>query len=243
MRPVVEWTAMPTTEQALVAADNAIRVRKDAQGDAAPLVFAIRGGRLVALVESADLSDLLRQLPLAAAGFGADALVLAVEGVAPMTETNPLTGAPWQRCEAEQVRVDHDGIAEGWVRELVIVVSVVRDGTRTTAYTLEECDGELRWDADAYAPGPVGVEPVLERALQQPAADPATVRDPGDAMVAAADAPFLSPERGRLTLDIGCTRVIDRQLGEQGRAALIAEDDAAEALYRSEGLDPWQVVR
>lgn len=224
--------------------DAFVRHRKElANGDTDPLLIVIRGGRLIALVESNDVSRLLAQAELAARGYGADFLAMTFEGVVPAAEVNPVTGRPWQRGEADAVRLQHDGLAKGWVEEIVVVAIAGRAGaSRTTTYSVTAADDGLSWDSERFGHRPVGVESHLERALMAPPLDAAEVRDPGAEFMASDDAPFLTPEAGRLTLDIGCTRIIDRRL-EQGVAAMIALDDHEAATFTAEGLMDWQVLR
>ncbi|WP_156432626.1 hypothetical protein [Mycobacterium sp. M26] len=224
--------------------DQFVRRRKElANGDTDPLLIVIRGDRLTALVESTDVSGLLAQSELAARGYDADFLALTFEGVVPVADVNPLTGQPWERGEADAVRLQHDGISRGWVEEIVVVAIVGRAGEScTTTYSITAVEDGLSWDSERFGSRPVGVESYLQQALAAPPLDSAEVRDPGADFVASDDAPFLTPEAGRLSLDIGCTRIIDRRL-EYGVAALIAHDDREAATFASEGLMDWQVLR
>ncbi len=212
-------------------------------GDAEPSVLIVRDGRIIAVVEGPDPNDLLAQVPMAAVGYGADAVAFCFEGVVPRVETNPLTGQGWQRGEAEQVRLENDGVARGWVSDVLVVAYVGRDGSiHTSAQNFAKVDGVVTWDSENEQPGGVGAEPILQQALEQPALDAAQVPDPGDSFVAPEGAPMLSAEDGRLMLDIGCTRIVDGRLPENSRAAFVARDEDEARVLVQQGLMDWQVV-
>ncbi len=154
-------------DDVFASVDGFVRHRKElANGDTDPLLIVIRGGRLIALVESNDVSQLLAQAELAASGYSADFLALTFEGVVPAAEVNPVTGQPWQRGEADAVRLQHNGLAKGWVEEIVVVAIVGRAGaSRTTTYSITAADDGLSWDSERFGHRPVGVESHLQQAL------------------------------------------------------------------------------
>src|SRR5690606_16382286 len=94
-----------------------------------PFMVAIREERVVAVLASPELGDLLRVAELAGMSYGADALALVFEGVLPVAPINPVTDAAWERGDAEQVWLDHDGGRRGWVTEIAITAIGLRGGT------------------------------------------------------------------------------------------------------------------
>lgn len=227
---------------ATVIGDFARARKESAVVDTNPMLIAVRDGLPFALLESPAVGGLLDLAAIAARGYGAEALALVFEGVVPAAEVNPFTGRPWQRGEADDCRRSHDGIANGWVHEALVISIVTWDGAeRATTQWLTDVAGRITWGDIVLQGNGVGVEPPLRLALAESPIDPAAVPDPGDHMVALPGAPFYSPERGRIMLDVGCTRVLDRQL-DPGSVTLVAANAQLADRWRSEGLMDWQIA-
>ncbi|MEQ7845785.1 hypothetical protein [Nocardioides kribbensis] len=224
------------------------RVRKEsALGEMLPTLLSLRDGRVVALAEHTDIGVLLgAAADRAAMAYGAEALALVFEGVFPLVETNPLTGVPWGRGEADQVWRDHDGVAKAWVTECQIVSVVTREMEGAASVRPFVLGDPLTWSDTHQSAGRVGVEQSLARALSRPAADHTAVPDPGDRFVAPEGAPAMTPENGRLALDVGGTRSLDAMLRQSdkghGGAAFVVPSAEAVAGYASQGLMEWQIV-
>jgi hypothetical protein len=212
-------------------------------GGTAHFLLATRGDKLVVALSSGDLNALLALAATAAAGYGADALALVVEGVLPLVGENPVTGRSWERGEAEHLWLNNDGVDKGWVSEAQITALAFRDGTTSDeAWPFRVNGGVLSWSREPLGNVRSGLGSVLAAHLDGPVMDPARVADAGDDFVADPErGPFYDSEYGRLVLDIGCTRAIGNQLLGRGEACLIA-DSAVRADYLvSEGLPSWQV--
>lgn len=233
---------------------RALRVG-DEYPDRAPRLLVHREGRVVAVLTAADPSALLRAAGTAGVGYGAEALTLVLEGVVPLVPVHPGTGEPWRPGETEDYWRAHPAEAGTVVSEVLVVGTGMRNGEvasgslpfarvgegHDTAALTD--DGAARFVWGTYRPeGAESIGNALVTRLQVAPADPGAVRDPGDGFVAAPDAPFFSPERGRVVLDIGTTRLLDRDLGEDGGALLVVDSDRDAEPYRAEGLMPWQVL-
>ncbi|WP_071289511.1 hypothetical protein [Mycolicibacterium llatzerense] len=206
------------------------------------MLIVVRDGLPFAPLESPDVGRLLNMAATAARGYSAEALALVFEGVVPTEAPNPLTGQGWQRGEADDARRRHDGIARGWAHEALVVSIVTWDGAeRATTQRLTTVAERMSWGGIMLQDKVVGVATPLRLALAESPIDPAAVPDPGDHMVAASGAPFYSQERGRIVLDVGCTRLLDRQL-DPGSATLLTADAEQADQWRSEGLMDWQIA-
>lgn len=225
------------------------RVHKEARrADVAPYLLVIRDGAPIALLQHTELSTVLKASGQAAMGYGADALAVVFEGVFPLVDTNPITGAPWQRGEADEVWRDHHGAARGWVSEVQVVEATARNGDRQSIVTPFQLTGaDLNWQSSDRNPtGGEAFTRTMVRAFENPPADCTRVPDPGEQFQAAEEAPIMPPDRGRRALDVGLTRIIDREftLGDDGdgSAALIFTDAAAADAYFADGLASWQAI-
>jgi len=209
--------------------------------DTDPVLVVVRDHRVIASLESTDFGELMDVAQIAAVGYGADALGMVFEGVAPLVETNPLTGRPWRPGEADDTRRERDGVARGWVREVAITIASVRGGaTQCILYTLTRTGDIVELTSREDPTNGVGPERILQEALAKPAADPAKVPDPDGDMRARSGSPLLPVEAGRVSLDIGCTRVLDGRL-RRGSAVFVPRDTIEADQLRSEGLMAWQV--
>ncbi len=230
-----------TTREALRAY---ARNRKEHLLDEADhLLLVLRDGTPVAALSSGALDPLLRLAGTAASGYGAQALALVVEGVVPLVAVNPLTGEAWQRGEAEQVWLEHDGVAQGWVAETQILAVAERTGeTVDEGWPFRLASDTVEWADAPLALSGTGLSRAVAARMRGPVVDPARVPDPGDRLAGDPEnGPFHPPEYGRVSLDIGCTRVLGDQLGDDGEVFLIVEScDRADYLIR-EGLPLWQV--
>lgn len=222
------------------------RFRKEQQlGEITPELLVLRDGRAAAVAWHSELSELLRVADTVAHAFGGEGLALVFEGVLPLVPDNPLTGSPWERGDADAVWRNHEGVSKGWITECQLVSLVTREmRAATTAHAFKLQDKTVVWTEEIQSlGGGVGVEKALAGALSQPAIDVSQVPDPGDRVVAPVGAPLLSPERGRLSIDIGMTRLLDARFGDEvqnGGALLILPDQETAERYGHEGLMAWQ---
>jgi hypothetical protein len=220
------------------------RGRKESLGaDASHFLVIVRESRIIAVIACDEVGDILRVAHTAAAGYGADALALVLEGVFPTVPENPMTGHPWQQGEAQRAWRDHNGVAEGWVTEAAITTVATRGGLSSTEcqpFRLE--NGAIVWAAQPMDFTATGLAELLLERLSGPTVDSARMPDPGEGFIADPQAErFYDAEFGRIALDIGCTRVLGTQLGADGEALLVLESEQQAEFYISEGLPRWQV--
>ena len=222
------------------------RARKEAAEEQRHGLVVVRDGRVVAWIDHTEMGDLLGVVPMAAGGYGADALAVVLEAVFPLVPANPVTGEEWRRGEADELWREHDGAAKGWVSECLVVEFLGRDGSHAGMALPFTMGAEgIEWTATSRPTGGAGLAQALGRGFQAPVADPGQVPDSGDRIVAAPDAPLLPPEQGRLVLDVGLTRILDRRFMLEvpsGSASLVVPDEAAAQRYRDQGLEYWQVL-
>ena len=241
------WTEkshqMPTRSTTAAVRSYARNSKGRLLDDTTPLLLAIRGNKLVAALNSRDVNALFGLAETAVAGYGADALALVTEGVVPMVRENPLTGRPWERGEAERLRLDNEGVDKGWVSEVQITTLAVRGGTTSDeAWPFRLDSALLSWGQEPLGITLSGVDRVLTACLEAPLMDPARVPDPGDHFAGdAQNGPFYELDYGRVTLDIGCTRILANQLLGRGGASLIVDSEERAEYLISEGLSSWQV--
>lgn len=63
------------------------------------------------------------------AGMGCDVVSIATEAwTATDPETNPITGKRWESGQMEDVAYNHDGLAKGWITEMLNIMTVNRAG-------------------------------------------------------------------------------------------------------------------
>ncbi|GAA4758963.1 hypothetical protein ACFQNE_13815 [Gordonia phosphorivorans] len=219
---------------------------KDQGGPPRHVLVVIRDGEPAVWIDHTEVDDLLGEAGMVAYGYGADALAVVLEAVVPLVPVNPITGEEWESGEADDVFRQHDGVAQGCVTECQVVELQTRDGYHLAlARPFVVTDASIDWSAKPLETGGAGVGGILARALSRPGADPAAVRDPGDAFVAPADAPVYPSATGRMVLDIGLTRILDRKFkteAPEGSVRVIVADDAEAERYRAEGLDDDQLM-
>lgn len=227
------------TRDVAAAFEVATRVRSFARrllaeaGDGfTPTLVAVRDARVVAAASHADHVTLLGAAGQLAAGLGADALALVLVGVQPTVPANPATGLSWAPGEAAAALGDGRAAELGWVTESLLVSVVSRGGHRSsTAQAFRAAGGEVAWSEGLLELHAGRADEALGRALSVPAVDPERMP--------------VEPERARVALDIGTTRVIDQRLAAVepgGRAVLALPDEAAVERHLDEGLLPWQYL-
>lgn len=226
-----------TIDTTTTAVRSHARGAKEAQPDeSVHSLLVVRDNRVVVRLRSGDVGAVLDAAGIAASGYRADALAVVVEGVMPLVDTNPVTGAAWDSGEAEEVWRDHDGAAHGWVTETQIIATALRAGeTGEEAWALRVEDGTVRWGENTLSLSPTGLSDELAARLQKPVADPARVPDPGDLLTPgfagdAENGPFLPEAQGAQRLDAGCTLMLANRLGDAGDIVVFAdsEDHAAD---------------
>jgi hypothetical protein len=206
------------------------------------LLIATRNDSLLAVLSGGDLNFLLGLADTVAAGYGADALALVIEGVLPTVEQNPLTGQAWQRGEAEALWREDDGVEKSWVAEAHITAIAFRGGaTANEAWSFRVKDGRINWGDEPLRSSVSGLDTLLLARLSRPALDAARVPDPDIPGADPANGPFYPVDYGRVALDIGCTRSLGNQLGDRGDAILLVDSEERADYLIGEGLPRWQV--
>lgn len=221
-------------------------LKESRRGEMLPTLVAARGGAPVAAASHDEVGELFAVAGTMASGYGADTLALILEGVFPLLPHNPLTKVDWEKGEAEELWLHHDGAARGWVTECQLVTVVSRDLQRSaSAHSFRNIEGEIHWSGDAQRLQGTGVEQSLVDAFDRPMLDPAQVRDPGDGFTASADAPMMNPDLGRRSLDVGLTRVLDTRFTIDvpgGYAVFVFGNEEEAGVYRAMGLMDWQCL-
>jgi hypothetical protein len=106
----------------------------DDRPDIAPQLVGWRGDHTVALMMPVNGAReiILRAARILAVGFGCDVIAVTTEGWgATDPEKNPVTGKPWEHGEMEDVALNHDGLAKGWITEFLSTTVVNRAGDVT----------------------------------------------------------------------------------------------------------------
>lgn len=211
--------------------------------DMPPILVILRDEQPVAVMRGGGVDSLLRLAAPAAAGYGADALGLVIEGVLPLVPTNPLTGHEWARGDADSVRTGHDGVERGWVAEMQLIATALRNGpVGSEGWQYRILGGAVVWEDAASAVSLAGLTDALASRLAGPIIDPARVADPGDRLTGDPEnGPFYTAARGRTVLDIGCTRAFGAELADDGEACLIVTSRGSADSVILEGLPEWQV--
>jgi hypothetical protein len=93
-------------------------------------VTLFRGGVRVARLQPRQhvREALLRTALCAAAGFAADTLAVRFETWFSESETNPVTGQPWEDGQMQEAAERHDGVARGFVSDSIMVLAYNRAG-------------------------------------------------------------------------------------------------------------------
>ncbi|WP_156762101.1 hypothetical protein [Microbacterium karelineae] len=194
-------------------------------------------------MSSEDLDTLLRTVRSAAAGYSADAIAVVIEGVFPVVETNPITGREWLRGEAEQVFVEHNGVDRGWVAEAQILAMADRMGAiAEEAWPFRAVRGSVVWGAEPLAFSATGLTDVIAGHMIGPVVDATRVPDPGEGFIGDSErGPFYDRDRGRVVLDVGCTHMLEHEMGGHGQVIIFAASAAHRDRLLREGLALWQV--
>lgn len=210
--------------------------------DATHLLLVSRGGALCAALSSSELNPLLAGGAIAGAAYGADSLALVLEAIRPLTPHNPITGQPWERGEAEQLWRDQHAFSTGVVSEVQVFVVAGRDGSAAHSVTpFDVVDGSITW-ADPLEQGrSPGLDDVLATFLSAPPVDPARVPSGENLSPDPGNGQFHDAAYGRVSLDIGATRILGRQLEGQGEALLLVGSESRAQYLIGEGLPSWQV--
>ena len=171
-------------------------------------LLVLRDGRAVAVLSCSEVQPLLRAADTAAAGYGAEAIALVVESVFPRVELNPMTGRAWERGEAETLRIDANGIEEGWLSEMQIIALALRSGeSEEEGWPFTMLGGSVAWSDVPLKISRTGLASALGSRLAGPVIDPATVPDPGASFVGDRVAGPSDDGRGR------CLRELRRHPG------------------------------
>lgn len=219
-----------------------LQTRKRIDNDAGPALLVMRDDAVIALLESGETKILLDLAAIAASGLAAEALAFAMEGVMPIVPENPMTGRAWAAGEADNAWADHDGVAKGWVSEVLVFSLASRSGEVVDLALLFRTDnGEVSWHGEPLSMGGSSLSAALGRQLVHPVIDAAQVRDPGDKMTASDSDPFMSEKQGRIWLDVGAARMLGRKL-PRGVSLVVSDGDRAAELT-AQGLPVWQTLR
>lgn len=102
----------------------------DRNTDLAPVVHGWRGDEPVVTMFplQVDRDAGLTAVNLAAMGFGCDVIALTTDSWRATGRINPVTGKRWRKEEMQDVALNHDGIAKGWIVESLTVQVVNRAG-------------------------------------------------------------------------------------------------------------------
>lgn len=122
--------------------------------DLHPIIEVWRGEDPIAVLTLRDIqrNEILHHAHMSVLGFDADALAITFEGYQGVGSAfrnpniNPLTGKRWDFDEMQDVAINHDGIAKGWVAENLTTTIVNRAGDLAAchqAYGYRE--GRLVW--------------------------------------------------------------------------------------------------
>jgi len=123
-----EW-AERLEVHALAAKETFTQMLAD-QGQFAPMVIAFRQETMIcmAVPGAGDGRVVAATARLMASGFHADSVMVTSDTYGANQLDNPLTGRRWRAGEMEDVALNHDGIAQGWVHEALIVNVIAREG-------------------------------------------------------------------------------------------------------------------
>lgn len=107
----------------------------DGQGDISPYLIAYRAGEPVCqvILHNHMRDEILDVAAVMARGFDADVISMTHEAYAANYSVNsanrainPMTGHEWGAGEMQDAAQNHDGIAKGWVREVVNIIVINR---------------------------------------------------------------------------------------------------------------------
>jgi hypothetical protein len=210
-------------------------------------VVFLREGVPVSLAGVPSSTLLTEVVSLGAYGYSSDTIAVLMDTCAGVTPNNPLTGMEWEPGEADEVRIHHAGEEKGWVRSMLIVSMF--DTSGAAAWFVEPyhgINGRIEWAPDdnrgQVESGPFGF---LVEDLAGLPAEPPIVRDPGNRLMSSPDDPLYPPEKARIVLDVGTTRVLDTKLYRNGRgyASFIPGSHEEGRILSSNGLESWQILQ
>lgn len=210
-----------------------------------PTLIATRAGHPVALAMHGEMRELLAVAGTMAGGYGADSISLVTDSVIPQVPENPLTGQAWSNGDATDA-LAHRGAEEGWVAECQVVMLATRSGRESVStQPFRVLEGALVWSSDLDNSPDLGFLPTLVRAFKADLLDPSQVSPPGAAHRTAMGQERLSPQQGRISLDVSLTRMLDARFTLErpgGGAMLIARDDEQTMQLRAAGLTAGQFL-
>jgi len=119
------------------AKESWVREVKGAEGmtDLPWTVHFRRGAEPIAMVYFNGNRDTMFGIArMGTIGFEADVLGVMNESYHSTSDTNPLTGDPWAPGEMQVLAEQHDGLANGWVREALTLLACNRAGDVKTMW-------------------------------------------------------------------------------------------------------------
>lgn len=220
-------------------------LKERSPGGMIPTLIATRVGQPVALAMHAQTNQLLSAAGTMAGGYGADALALISECVLPRVPLNPLTQKSWSNGDATEA-LSRGGAEEGWVAQCQVTMLASRSGnTSIAAQPFRVDNGLVAWSSDIDSEFDPDILNALSSAFSADVLDPAQVPEPGAGhRIARADS-SLPPDRGRVSLDVTITRMLDSSFTLDhpgGGAMLIARDDSEAVGLRAAGLSAGQFL-
>lgn len=207
-------------------------------------VAFVREGLAIAIAQLPAAITLSDTVEIGVYAYDPSHIIVAFDACHALTEINPISGAPWEAGEPDDVRVHHDGVAKGWVQEAAMVSIFDRNGNQ--AHLLESyrstASGHEWVDQGEPSPMRSGPHSYLSTIASRQSA-PLEMRDPGNKFEPSPDAPFYPPEKARTVIDVGATRILDSRLMSNGNGSMrfIAYSPEQADLLESEGLSFWQV--
>lgn len=99
-------------------------------GQFAPMIIAFRQGTMICMAVPGEGAGrvIAATARAMASGFHADSIMITSDTYGANRLDNPLTGERWATGEMEDVALNHDGIAKGWVHEALILNVLAREG-------------------------------------------------------------------------------------------------------------------
>lgn len=226
-----------------------VRAIKENTGedDLPPSLFLWRDDAPFGWVSGPTLQAVLSAGVLSIAAHDPQCVVFVLDSVVPLAPTNPESGESWQPGEALAYLEDltaAERAGQDAARDCLSMCVTGSDGEQSGLVDLYKIvDGECQWTGEESRFTARMTIPALANAMLGSRMDPSQVRDPGTQFVAPPDAPFMSPEQGRLTLDIGMTRHIETKFLQHGVSmVLFAHSNSQRERWVGEGLPDWQIL-
>jgi hypothetical protein len=214
--------------------------------DIPPILVGFRGDHPVAMMmpTGGARDTILQAGKLLIVGMGCDTVSVSTEGWrATDPHTNPVTGEPWEHGQMEDVAYNHDGLAKGWITEMLNIMTVNRAGdlaaglieftvTMSTnafgipSWTLSWGE-ESRWDSDGKD-GTVGGVIPEELIAMMNLPDLMTEAATFDPIIAKLGA-GLSYEEMRAHADCVVIKMLPR-IGYEGGAMLLSDNPERQAV-------------